>query len=109
MDDEKPKWRETVQFFEGRCPLELRDQFIKLRAKKEGFWTREEDIRLMVGYQTFGKNWRKIEELFRNKPNPRTERQIRERFIYRLGDLIPDKSWTEEDNNLLLELAKMHK
>lgn len=53
-----PKWRELQPYFPDRRNDEIRHKYRMLFVKRKfGPWTREEDVRVLVGVKVFGENW----------------------------------------------------
>lgn len=48
---QEPRWIEVAEHFPGKSSIEVRRKFYTLRQEgvKKGKWTREEDIRVLVG------------------------------------------------------------
>ena len=73
---QEPRWIEVAEHFPGKSSIEVRRKFYTLRQEgvKKGKWTREEDIRVLVGQKTFANEWVRIATLFNlGKGNTRTD------------------------------------
>lgn len=71
-----PKWIEVAEYFPGKSSIEVRRKYFTLKQRdiKKGKWTREEDIRVIIGQKTYGNEWIKISSLFDlGKGNTRTD------------------------------------
>ena len=73
---EDPKWIEVAEHFPGKSSIEVRRKYFTLKQEgiKKGKWTREEDIKVIVGQKTYGNEWVKIASLFDStQGNARTD------------------------------------
>ena len=67
----------------NKIGMDLMDKKSKRKPKETGRWTKEEHSRFILGLMTFGKNWKKVEELVAT----RTGAQVRshaQKFFNRL-------------------------
>ena len=84
--------------------------FFKLTQAQmhRGRWTREEDIKIKIGYQFFGPNWKRISDLFQGSNNGgRSEIQVRERYVNVLSK--PVIKWSAEQDQKLIALVQNQK
>ena len=88
-------WKEVSNHFFKKSPYECQKRYNKIREDiTKGFWTDEEDEKLLMLIKKYGKCWSKIGKYFRG----RTSKQIRERYSNYLNpDVSNDKFTIYED------------
>lgn len=73
----KKKWKEIASFFNNKSAIQCRSRWERIKPGiKSGRWTTEEDEKLRVLFNQYGKKWYYIARRLNN----RTGKQVRERF-----------------------------
>ena len=99
------KWDKIAYFlpYKNKVQCLHRINFLRPNLKK-GKWTREEDEKLLKLISIHGKNWFNLSKIFKN----RNAKQIRDRYVNILDPTINRTKFTQEEDNLILELFKKH-
>ena len=96
-------WRTIAQYFPNKTAPQLAGRWEKVLNPTliKGSWTREEDeIILRFVAENGDKDWAKLALLLRG----RTGKQCRERFKNHLDPNVSKLTWTEEEDNRLIDL-----
>lgn len=102
VDDSKMKnWKEVAEFFPGKSPIQCSSRYRRVKPGiLKGYWTKEEDIKLIENFQKFGKNWKLIAKAMHN----RTGKQIRDRYLNSLNPELNKKKFNLKEDQLLVSL-----
>lgn len=103
QNEEHVKWTEIAKYFPGKTAPQVSGRWIKALKPDlvKGSWTREEDETIFRYIQENGcKNWSKLAQLLPG----RIGKQCRERWINHLNPEISRSEWTQEEDNLLIQL-----
>ncbi|OHS96390.1 Myb-like DNA-binding domain containing protein [Tritrichomonas foetus] len=103
--NEKPNtnWSEYVHYFPGKTGQQVAERWEKVLnpALIKGSWTREEDETIIEFVKQYGtKNWTKLATLLPG----RIGKQCRERWRNHLDPDVNRDPWTEEEDNILIEM-----
>ncbi|XP_049629711.1 snRNA-activating protein complex subunit 4 [Suncus etruscus] len=100
-------YRRIAYYMEGRDSMQLIYRWTKSLdpCLKKGFWTPEEDIKLLQAVAKYGEqDWFKIRE----EVPGRSDAQCRDRYLRRLHFSLKKGRWDFEEENKLLELIEKH-
>lgn len=100
-------YRRIAYYMEGRDSMQLIYRWTKRLdpCLKKGFWTPEEDIKLLQAVAKYGEqDWFKIRE----EVPGRSDAQCRDRYIRRLHFSLKKGRWDFEEESKLLELIEKH-
>ncbi|OHS97486.1 Myb-like DNA-binding domain containing protein [Tritrichomonas foetus] len=96
-------WSVLATYFPNKTAPQLTGRWEKVINPQlvKGSWTREEDEQIIRYVQTHGdKDWAKLALILKG----RTGKQCRERFKNHLDTSVKHSSWTQEEDNKLVEL-----
>jgi hypothetical protein len=97
----KNNWTEVANYIDGKTSSQCYQRYMKTINPKIhlGKWTKNEDIKLLLGVKLFGTNWIAVSSLLKQ----RTDIQCRERFCNVLSPTIKNSCWSfEEDLRLII-------
>ena len=102
---EKPNsnWSEYVHYFPGKTGQQVAERWEKVLNPTliKGSWTREEDETIIEFVKQYGtKNWTKLSTFLPG----RIGKQCRERWRNHLDPDVNRNPWTEEEDNILIEM-----
>ena len=103
--NERPNanWCEFVHYFSGKTGQQVAERWEKVLNPSliKGSWTREEDEMIIEFVKQYGtKNWTKLATLLPG----RIGKQCRERWRNHLDPDVNRNPWTEEEDNILIEM-----
>ena len=88
-----------ARYFRFRKSCYLQKVYLSLMPHYvKGLWTPEEDLKVLIAFRVYGRNWAKIRDLgvvFRSSL------QIRERVHFSLSNQFASGIWPSEDDPLL--------
>ncbi|XP_008840173.1 snRNA-activating protein complex subunit 4 isoform X2 [Nannospalax galili] len=100
-------YRKIVYFMEGRDSMQLIYRWTKSLdpSLKKGFWTPEEDAKLLQAVAKYGaQDWFKIRE----EVPGRSDAQCRDRYIRRLHFSLKKGRWNAKEEEQLIELIEKY-
>ena len=96
-------WKAISKHFTNKSDVQCYSRFKRIcRNGILGYWTLEEDERLLSLYQQYGKNWK----LISMHMLWRTSKQIRDRFINSLDPNLNKSQFTPEEDQKIIETYK---
>jgi len=97
----KEKWILISKKIKTNSPIECYRRFKSIYPMiKKGRWTPQEDILLMNLVNEFGRCWKFISKIFKN----RTNKQVKIRYDEYINPKISSKKFTHAEDQLILEL-----
>ncbi|XP_074066796.1 snRNA-activating protein complex subunit 4 isoform X2 [Macrotis lagotis] len=100
-------YRKIVYYMEGRDSMQLIYRWTKSLnpSLKKGFWTPEEDAKLLQAVAKYGeRNWFKIRE----EVPGRSDAQCRDRYLRRLHFNLKKGKWNAKEEEKLIELIEKY-
>ncbi|XP_072489042.1 snRNA-activating protein complex subunit 4 isoform X2 [Notamacropus eugenii] len=100
-------YRKIVYYMEGRDSMQLIYRWTKSLnpSLKKGFWTPEEDAKLLQAVAKYGeRDWFKIRE----EVPGRSDAQCRDRYLRRLHFSLKKGRWNEKEEEKLVELIEKY-
>ncbi|XP_036607437.1 snRNA-activating protein complex subunit 4 [Trichosurus vulpecula] len=100
-------YRKIVYYMEGRDSMQLIYRWTKSLdpSLKKGFWTPEEDAKLLQAVAKYGeRDWFKIRE----EVPGRSDAQCRDRYLRRLHFSLKKGRWNAKEEEKLIELIKKY-
>ena len=98
-------WKEISKQFSKKNSLQCFSRYKRIRPGiVKGSWKREEDIKIIELVAKYGKAWSKISKTL----GTRNGKQIRDRYINVLDPEIKKGKFTEEEDNMLINLYYKH-
>ena len=92
-------WRFVSNFFDQKTPVQCSSRYRRIQPGiQKGYWTKDEDLKLISLFDIHGKNWKNISKEMIN----RSGKQIRDRFLNSLNPEFNKK----EDNHLIFLYKK---
>ena len=98
-------WNSIANFIPGRTSIQCSARYRRIRPGLiKGAWSKEEDEKLVILYEKYGKNWAAI-----SKEMPhRTGKQIRDRFLNSLDSKFERGKFTEEEDQIIIKYYKLY-
>ena len=98
-------WNSIANFIPGRTPIQCSARYRRIRPGLiKGAWDKEEDAKLLLLYEKYGKNWAAI-----SKEMPqRTGKQIRDRFLNSLDTKFERGKFSEEEDQMIIKYYKIY-
>jgi len=98
-------WNTIANFIPGRTSIQCSARYRRIRPGLiKGAWDKEEDAKLLMLYEKYGKNWAAI-----SKEMPhRTGKQIRDRFLNSLDTKFERGKFTEEEDQIIIKYYKIY-
>ena len=98
-------WNTIANFIPGRTSIQCSARYRRIRPGLiKGAWDKEEDAKLLLLYEKYGKNWAAI-----SKEMPhRTGKQIRDRFLNSLDTKFERGKFTEEEDQIIIKYYKIY-
>ncbi len=98
-------WNSIADFIPGRTSIQCSARYRRIRPGLiKGAWDKEEDNKLLLLYEKYGKNWAAI-----SKEMPhRTGKQIRDRFLNSLDSKFERGKFTEEEDQAIIKYYKIY-
>lgn len=100
-------WSVLATYFPNKTAAQLAGRWEKVIDPSliKGSWTREEDEEIVKYVQTHGdKDWAKLALILKG----RTGKQCRERYKNHLDQSVKHTQWTQEEDDLLIELHEKY-
>ena len=85
------------------CKKEADSKVIVEKNKKRRTWSKQEDEQILKHVKELGLNWAEISKAMNGS---RSRKQIRRRYLNILSPTLKNTEWTEEEDQLLLEMFK---
>lgn len=96
-------WKKIASYFQNKVALQCFSRYKRIRpGLNRGPWTKEEDKFIIKYIHIYGTDWSTISK----KMGTRNGKQIRDRYINVLDPLTNKKRFTEEEDQLLINLFK---
>jgi hypothetical protein len=96
-------WKEISKNFPGKSYVQCYSRFKRIRPNGiNGFWTEEEDQRLLSLYDTYGRDWKMISIHMLS----RSSKQIRDRFINSLDPKLNKTKFTSKEDDIIIKAYK---
>ena len=90
---------------ENKSPDQCKSRFNRIRTDiKKGYWTREEDEKLLNLYDIIGPSWSKIALMIKNREG----KQVRDRYINIIGENCLKNKFSEQEDFKLFLLQKFY-
>ena len=97
----KVKWTEIASKFEDKSSKQCYNRYRHINPSlQRGYWTKEEEDKLMVLINEYGKKWAKISKILKT----RSGKQIRHHFVNILDKKNKKSKFSLEENNKLIHL-----
>ena len=98
-------WNSIANFIPGRTSIQCSARYRRIRPGLiKGAWDKDEDEKLLLLYEKYGKNWAAI-----SKEMPhRTGKQIRDRFLNSLDSKFERGKFTEEEDQMIIKFYKIY-
>jgi len=94
-------WKKLAEFFPGKSAIQCSARYKRIRPGLfKGYWTTEEDNKLMHCWAKHGRNWKYIAE---EMPH-RSGKQIRDRFLNSLNPELNKKKFSAKEDKKLISL-----
>ena len=104
-ENNEKNWKKISSYFQNKNPLQCFSRYKRIKPGiRRGFWRKEEDELILSLIKKYGKNWSKISHLIKT----RNGKQIRDRYINILAPNINKNKFSQEEDNLLLNLYKKY-
>lgn len=100
-------WNILARSFQDKKGSNLKAKYMQIMPQfTAGQWTKEEDLKVMIGHKVYGRDWIKIRNI---KSVNRNSVQIRERVDFVLHKQFKRGDWDERDDPELLYMYKQLK
>ena len=98
-------WNTIANFIPGKTSIQCSARYRRIRPGLiKGAWGKEEDEKLLMLHEKYGKNWAAI-----SKEMPhRTGKQIRDRFLNSLDTKFERGKFTEEEDQTIIKYYKLY-
>ena len=98
-------WNSIANFIPGRTSIQCSARYRRIRPGLiKGAWDKEEDKKLLLLYEKYGKNWAAISK----EMTHRTGKQIRDRFLNSLDSKFERGKFTEEEDQMIIKFYKIY-
>ena len=102
---ERNNWKGISFLLKNKSPQNCLTRFQKINPIfRKGFWTEEEDCKLLILVKKLGENWKIISKEFKN----RSGKQIRDRFKNFLDHYLIRKNFTLDEDLKIFDLHKRY-
>ena len=104
-ENNEKNWKKIASLFKGRSSIQCSSRYHRIKpGLAKGHFTREEDLKLISLYNTFGKKWNLIAKNMKN----RSGKQVRDRFLNSLAPGVNKKKFTYEEDMKILKYYKIY-
>jgi len=97
----KKNWKNVADFFQGKSQIQCSSRYKRIKPGiLKGYWTKEQDEKLLECIKKYGINWKMIAK---EMPN-RSGKQIRDRYLNNLNPELNKNKFTPQEDKLLISL-----
>lgn len=98
-------WKDISSHFKNKTPLQCFSRYNRIKpGLLRGKWSKEDDAQITKLVMQYGRNWALIARIFKK----RNGKQIRDRYINVLDVNINKNKFSQEEDELLMELYKQY-